>query len=1102
MQRYERLIRVMAFRIILNMKKISILAITIIIHILGLNHANAQNPCVDFQWAKKAGGSNSDLGRSIALDQSGNTYIYGSTGGVNARFGTTTLSNSGSYISKLDPNGNFTWVKLISGSVYISDEGAPSIAVDAAGSAYITGTFGGTVNFGGISLTSTFGSDVFLAKLDSNGNFIWAEKIGGYGNNQGFSICVDAWGSAYITGCFGGYQFGSASLTSSGNYDIFIAKFDSRGNFIWVKKAGGSGYEYGKSIAADAFGNTYITGSFQGNCSFGSISLTSSGNSDIFIAKIDSIGNFIWAKKAGGTANEFGSAIAVDAAGNTYITGGFDLTASFGSTTLANSVNRKIFTSKLDSNGNFLWAKKIGGTRMSFGSSIVVDAAGNSYITGLFSGTCSFGSISLISSSNDFDVFIAKSDSNGNFLWAKKAGGTKRDVGGGIVTNGLGTIYITGWFSDIASFGNISLSAGLNNQDVFVAKITEFVLTNSAMNDVNMQCNKPITLPGNAAGYSTLQWTPPIALNSATLLNPSANPISPITYTLTVTNSCKDTIRQTVNVKIDTFTLAPMAANASISCGNSTELNANISPSSYPNINYNWTPTAGLNNTKIAKPIANPTSSTTFEVTARNICGFSITRPITIIVTPYNLSAQAENKTIFCGSSTSLSALVLPTAPSLSYKWSPTQNLNNPKSAETMVSPSINTNYTVTATTPNGCSATDSIFITVTPFTVTANASNKTINCGSTTALSAEVSPTAPALRYKWSPSKSVDNPNSANSIASPGLNTTYTVTATTPNGCSASNEVSIKVNNPNPPTVSISSNTGDFKLCSNGLVLSATTNFASYEWSNGATTPSISITQPGKYTVVAYEASGCAGTDSVEIMPIPEIATPNGSILCPNISNHNIQLIAPEGYSNYLWSNGEQSRATKISSAGLYTVSAEQGNCTYSKSVNVILSKGQAFADFSYVTQGSSISFSAISPSISFLSWQFGDGNTSFELNPIHTYKNVGTYDVLIAVTDVCGNSAERTKTITVSTLDRTELDRGTLQLYPNPSSGTLTIASENNQLFVLEVYSNLGEIILKKVLSGTDNTITIDKSGIYIIKISSSDRKIVETHKVIISI
>src|SRR5690606_2616166 len=178
--------------------------------------------------------------------------------------------------------------------------------------------------------------------------------------------------------------------------------------------------------------------------------------------------------------------------------------------------------------------------------------------------------------------------------------------------------------------------------------------------------------------------------------------------------------------------------------------------------------------------------------------------------------------------------------------------------------PTITTWYKNTLT--DACQQTleDSLQVEVKPYTLNVSAGQAEINCGSTTQLNAQVIQNIPGLLYQWAPAKSLSNPNIASPIAKPGLSTTYTVQVSTANGCMEEETIDIKVNNPNPPKVEISSNTGSLKLCDGGITLSIS-GFVSQEWSTGSENANIFVTQPGVYSVTAFDANGCAGFASVE---------------------------------------------------------------------------------------------------------------------------------------------------------------------------------------------------------------------------------------------
>jgi len=452
------------------MKKSIILCIAVLFMTSAVLTAQASR----WQWAKQAGGIGSDTGRgSIIVDANGNSYVTGVFTGT-ATFGDFTLTSSGSkdvFVVKLDADGNWQWAKQAGGIA--NDEGI-GISVDADGNSYVTGYFQETATFGAFTLTSSGSYDVFVAKLDTDGNWQWATKAGGSGgeNCRGYGITIDDAGNSYVTGYFTGTAtFGAFTITSNGSYDGFVAKLDTDGNWQWAKQAGGSSYDFGISISVDANGNSYVTGTFSVTATFGAFTLISSGSYDVFVAKLDTDGNWQWAKQAGGSASDKGYGISVDANGNSYVIGGFEsTTATFGAFTLTSSGDCDVFVAKLDIDGNWQWAKQAGGSGYDYGYGISVDANSNSYVTGEFEATATFGAFTL-TSSGDCDVFVAKLDIDGNWQWAKQAGGSGYDYGYCISVDANSNSYVTGSFEETATFGTTTLTSS-GSSDIFVAKIT------------------------------------------------------------------------------------------------------------------------------------------------------------------------------------------------------------------------------------------------------------------------------------------------------------------------------------------------------------------------------------------------------------------------------------------------------------------------------------------------------------------------------------------------------------------------------------------------------------------------------------------------------
>ena len=350
-------------------------------------------------------------GYGIAVDSADNVYVTGQFSGT-VIFGSTTLISLGAYggsndilAAKLDSAGNWLWAKRVGG---IYDDKGACIVLDSAGNAYLSGFFQETATFGSTTLTSSSGWKIFVAKLDSSGNWLWAKQAGGTNSSMSRAIALDSSGNIYLTGNFNGTAtFASTDLFSNGGWDIFVAKLDANGNWVWAQKAGGTDWDDGYSIAVDSSSNIYLTGKIYGTVSFGTIPLTSSGT-DIFVAKLDSNGNWLWAKRAGGTGEDCGYGVALDGAANIYLTGCFKNTATFGTIPLTSSGDFDIFVAKLDSGGTWLQANRAGGTSEDAGWGITLDSAANVYVTGYFKETATFGNTTPLISGGRFDIFVAK----------------------------------------------------------------------------------------------------------------------------------------------------------------------------------------------------------------------------------------------------------------------------------------------------------------------------------------------------------------------------------------------------------------------------------------------------------------------------------------------------------------------------------------------------------------------------------------------------------------------------------------------------------------------------------------------------------------------
>lgn len=425
---------------------------------------------------------------------------------------TATSANNSAFVAKVNANGDLVWAKTMVGSDVDASSDGMGIAVDAAGNVYIGGNFEGTVDFDPGAATHNLTAlvvngenDIFISKLDANGDFLWAKSIGDINHQTLSGLKVDAAGNVYFTGLFNGtVDFdpgpGTAVLTAAGGPNMCVGKLDSNGDFIWAKQIGAtttiSQLIRSLDLALDASGNVYTTGTFNvgsgGTIDFdpgpGVFGVTQpSPNTDIFVLKLTTDGTFDFVKTIVQGSNLSGNGITVASSGNIYVTGQFAGSIDFdpgpGVENLVSTGLADPFVLKLDAGGNYVWAKNFTGgssSRIDSGSKITVDASEDVYTSGIyFSSTNDFdpgpGTFILSGMSNHTSTFISKLDVNGNFVWALGFRGADFNFPGAVRVQPSGDIYMAGYF-------NTSMDADpgpcLNNltstndyYDIFVEKI-------------------------------------------------------------------------------------------------------------------------------------------------------------------------------------------------------------------------------------------------------------------------------------------------------------------------------------------------------------------------------------------------------------------------------------------------------------------------------------------------------------------------------------------------------------------------------------------------------------------------------------------------------
>ena len=377
---------------------------------------------------------------------------------------------------------------------------AAGVAVDASGNAYVTGVFAGTVDFdpgtGVVALSSTgTGGDYFLAKYDPDGMLLWVRSaLDSSGDESAAAITIDASGSPVIAGGFSGsVAFGTAiSAVSDGtptffdtDSNVFVARYDQNGNLAWVRTTTSStAEELATGLGADTAGNIYVSGHFTETADFdpgtGVVSLTQTGSFDnLFVAKFSGAGSLAWAVTSTDSDNyDVADAIAVDAVGNSYITGWFRTSFVLGADTLVGdgaSSTDTVFFAKLDPNGQWVWARGPGAnSHEEYGVALALDGGSVLYAAGDFFGTVELGPDTIDSQSQDRHFLARLDTATGDVEWARTTGGgTLKSFAGGVAVDSSHQVYVTGNLTGTLDFDSGTAAVPLTAtgaRDHFLAK--------------------------------------------------------------------------------------------------------------------------------------------------------------------------------------------------------------------------------------------------------------------------------------------------------------------------------------------------------------------------------------------------------------------------------------------------------------------------------------------------------------------------------------------------------------------------------------------------------------------------------------------------------
>ncbi len=1032
-------------------------------------------------WAKNIGMANLQEGTGLTVQNNQLILVgnYGNGGGIDLDPGpgtvlTPTVNNNGMFISKFDLNGNFIWGN---GFACFSKPVIEGVKIDNANNIVVCGNFQYTIDFdpsaSTASLTAT-SYDGFIAKYDSNGNYLWAMKIGTADNDLVNDLCIDLNNNIYCTGSYmGTVNFNplgtTTNLTSNvGVANAFVAKYGANGVLKWANAIGSTSTDIGRSIQFDKLGNIIYAGVFGGVVDFdagsGVTSLTANtANRGIFISKIDTANNFVWAKDFGGTLTDDISEIAIDSSNQIIATGmmspGMNFSPS-GTFNVTSKGSSDAYIAKYSKTGALVWAYPIGGSATDWGISLDVNQIDNTiYTTGYFNSTnldlnISATANTTITPNGGEDIYIAKysqcdivsppvnitptvnltmcegltttltASASGTINWFYSS--TPLGTGTSITTfsvSGPGTYT---WTADNTT------SCGTSVKTPFVVEVIAKPTIMFSAPAYTACVGQGVSI--SASGANTYTWSPGGMNTASVVITPTVAGSMPVIAAGTNSLGCIDT--KTVYVSVQSpaiYTLQTTPSN-SICLGQSVALN--VIGGAYT---YTWS--TGVNTASIS---ATPTVNSTYSVVVSNGTGCLKTSSVNIVVN--TASVAITGNTLACANATT----ALTASGANTYTWSAGST-----SSSISVSPITTSIYSVTATSVSGCTATAVKTISVNPIPfINVVSSNPSLCIGTTATLTA-----SGANTYTWNTSATT------NTIAiSPSVSVTYSVQGTNLFGCINSTVMTQSV----IPSPTISVNSG--AVCAGQSFTMIPSGASTYSYSSGSNvvTPIVNA----NYTVTGIGANGCtssnAAISSVTVNLLPTLTVLSGAI-CSGQSF----TMSPNGASTYTYSSG--SAVVSPTTNANYTItgtSAEgcvgAGNTICSVQVYA-LPNIVATTSNTLLCSGQTATLTASGANT--YTWNTTGNGSNIAISPTVT----SSYTVIGTDVNGCSNTSTITQSVSLCTgINELESESGVL-VFPNPFTDKITIKNSFNNSSV-SIVDVLGKVVFEEQIAS--NEIELDLS------------------------
>ncbi len=906
-----------------------------------------------FNWLKKAGSTDIDYIRRVAADKYNNHYalgVFSNTLLLDSLGTPRNLISSGArdiFLVKYNCNNVLQWRVRIGSS---GDDGGAfaffGLEVAKSGNIYISGSFAGNASFvnsnqTNFSTKTSMGNyDIFTAKLDSNGSFLWVANSGSGNWDEASTIIIDSIENVYTTGFFSNTAtFNSANLTnsqnrtSSGASDVFVSKHNANGVLQFVSIAGGNAQDVGNDIELDGLGNLYIVGGFSccgsGSAQFGTTTLNNAGSWGGFISKMNPAGNWLWTNHLGTAAQEALQSIAIDNTNQQlYVVGHTNGNTIFTSQAPGSNVNINlingfdIIAAKLNFNGSLLWATKFGGAGNDYGWGITLGKNGNPVISGDFQGTIPFNAISLATTANSSGYAAELNKTNGVCVSALKIGGTTGDASMmDVEISPTGNLYASGFFSTNASIGTTTLTSS-GNYDGLIASYQFTDTTIIAANATVLNCGDSVKISVTNKTEDKFRWF----RNDTLVLVTDSNFYYAKrggTYFVVNTNNCAIPDSSNKITLTGVGFISNVVSNFNACKGDSVQLSVSSNGSSFA-----WSPANLFSNPNILNPkFRADTSRYLYLLASTGACQRRDSFFVTI--NQVNLSI-APISPICLGDSIRLIA-----SGANSYAWSPKLFINDTTLSNPFVKPIANQYYKVRGTT-NSCFRFDSILVVVNKALAIADP-DTAICYGDTLQMLSVVNNQS----ITWLPKYNINNDTLQFPKVWPLVDTSYIIRVTN-NGCIARDTIRIRVK-PLPNVIA----SADTIICAGDTIHISASGASSYLWSPnlnlaGATlaNPKVYPTTSQTYRIVGSN-NGCSAIDSLRVS-VTQISVnlPTDTLLC---SGDTIQLTSSYIGSSIAWSPAYNISNTTLSSPRVwprqdttYYLQVIKGTCAAKDSIRV----------------------------------------------------------------------------------------------------------------------------------------------------------------------